>query len=59
MPQIKSVVCRQACWSDVLVKNDEMLVYFLFVAIFWCVSMSVRTNKHPGFLVNVVRQTLS
>ena len=28
MPQIKSVVCRQACvacWSDILVKNDEML----------------------------------
>ena len=27
MPQIKLVVCRQAyvvCWSDILVKNDEM-----------------------------------
>ena len=26
MPQIKSFVCRQACvacWSDVIVKNDE------------------------------------
>ena len=36
MQQIKSVVCRQAyvtCWSDVLVKNDQMSVYFLFEAI--------------------------
>ena len=31
MPQIKLVVCRQGCvvcWSDVLVKNEEMSVYF-------------------------------
>ena len=36
MPQIKSVICRQACvacWSDVLVKNKETSVnYFLFKA---------------------------
>ena len=36
MPQIKSIVCRQACvacWSDVLVKNNETSVYyFLFEA---------------------------
>ena len=53
MPQIKSVVCRQACvacWPDVLVKNDETSVYyFLFEAIFRCISRPVRTNKHQNF----------
>ena len=52
MPQINSVVCRQACvacWSDVLVKNNKMSVYFVFEAILRCVSRPVRTNKHPGF----------
>ena len=53
MTQIKSVVCRQACvacWSDVLVKNDETLVYyFLFEIIFRCIPRPVRTKKHPGF----------
>ena len=49
MPQIKSVVCRQACvacWSDVLVKNDETSVfYFLFEAILRCISRPVRTKN--------------
>ena len=52
MPHMKFVACRHACvacWSDVLVKNDEMSVYFVFEAIFRCVSRSVRTIKHPDF----------
>ena len=52
MPQIKSLLCRQAyvvCWSDILVKNGEMLLYFLFEAFFQRVSRPVGTNKHPGF----------
>ena len=53
MPQIKSVVCIQACvacWSDVLVKNVETSVYyFLFEAIFRCISRPVRAKKHWGF----------
>ena len=51
MPQIKLVVRRQAhvvCWSDALVKNNEISVYFLFEAIFRYASMPVRTNSQSG-----------
>ena len=48
MPQIKSVLCRQACvacWSNVLVKNNETVYYFLFEAIFRCISRPIRTKN--------------
>ena len=52
MQQIKSVICRQvcvACSSEVLMKNNETLVYyFLLKAIFRCISRPVGTNKHWG-----------
>ena len=59
MPQIKLVVCRQVyvvCWSDLLVKNDGMSVYFLFKSFFRCVSRPVKT-KTSSFFVNPVNRT--
>ena len=57
MQQIKSVICRQACVacsSEVLMKNNEMSVYyFLLEAIFRCIlgllaQINIRVFNQSG-----------